>query len=474
MKAVLVRIGVDHSYGCWNAPVDPESGRFVFVPIPEKDTNLEFHNDYGRYFHEVIPALERFVSQFGRDLDEDLQFPRERLLHGPMHLDPDFEYLTYGNRANRKGSVLRSLSENDLVVFYAGMRSLRSESDSLVYGIVGLLVVDTIQDVDQIPEVRWQENAHTRKIKRGPDDIVIWGKPQVSGRLSRMIPIGEYRNRAYRVRRDLLKAWGDLSVKDGFIQRSAVPPKFCDAERFYRWFQKQGATLLQANFDSPTHKRVVIVHLRQPRCDANERRDDPFYEFGSFGCTGCHGRNLMNRERIDELAGVRLAFAQGGPLGFRLILLTPPVDVCKHKDVCELKWDRRVKPFRYEKAPLLIDNNGETDVPQLSKWVKPNGRPTWMAQFSSHFRTRRRELEPDVAAGLVDAYDRAVRSARRNDFAADYAETMAEAPPAKDTQREQTYNALLRKQGVASPEGGASSSRRCGAGKRSTTCRRRC
>ena len=34
MKALLVRIGVDKSYGGWNSPVDAE-GRFVYVPIPE-------------------------------------------------------------------------------------------------------------------------------------------------------------------------------------------------------------------------------------------------------------------------------------------------------------------------------------------------------------------------------------------------------------------------------------------------------
>lgn len=35
MKGILVRIGVDHAYGAWNAPVDPKTGQFVFVPIPD-------------------------------------------------------------------------------------------------------------------------------------------------------------------------------------------------------------------------------------------------------------------------------------------------------------------------------------------------------------------------------------------------------------------------------------------------------
>ena len=42
--------------------------------------------------------------------------------------------------------------------------------------------------------------------------------------------------------------------------------------------------------------RVILVLLRQPSSAVTERRDDPFWEFGSFGCTGCHGRNLDESE----------------------------------------------------------------------------------------------------------------------------------------------------------------------------------
>ena len=36
---------------------------------------------------------------------------------------------------------------------------------------------------------------------------------------------------------------------------------------------------------------VFIVHLRRPKKnDPEEMRSDPFWEFGSFGCTGCHSR----------------------------------------------------------------------------------------------------------------------------------------------------------------------------------------
>jgi hypothetical protein len=73
----------------------------------------------------------------------------------------------------------------------------------------------------------------------------VRGKPGLSGRFNRSIPIGEWRDNAYRVCRDLEESWGGLTVKN--IQRSVVPPAFIDAEKFYVWFRQQGITLTPRN-----------------------------------------------------------------------------------------------------------------------------------------------------------------------------------------------------------------------------------
>ena len=54
-----------------------------------------------------------------------------------------------------------------------------------------------------------------------------------------VILIGEMRDKAYRVTPSLLSAWGGLSVNDGYIQRSARPPRFLDAGKFANWFEAQ-------------------------------------------------------------------------------------------------------------------------------------------------------------------------------------------------------------------------------------------
>ncbi len=70
---------------------------------------------------------------------------------------------------------------------------------------------------------------------------------------------------------------------------------------------------------------VYFVHLRRPR-NLNDQRADPFYEYGSFGCTGCHSKNLLHPRHAEKLNGARLAFVQGGNLGSRLVFLTPPIN----------------------------------------------------------------------------------------------------------------------------------------------------
>ena len=84
-----------------------------------------------------------------------------------------------------------------------------------------------------------------------------------------------------------------------------------------------------------THSGVIIVVLRQPYNYPNEKRSDPFWEFGSFGSTKCHYTNLMNPKKAHELEKKRFAFAQGGHEGFKLVYLTPPLSIIKHNGFIE-------------------------------------------------------------------------------------------------------------------------------------------
>jgi hypothetical protein len=117
----------------------------------------------------------------------------------------------------------------------------------LMYALIGLFVAEEVVEAIRVPKELWHENAHTRKRKIGVPDIIVRAKRGKSGRLERAIPIGEWREGAYRVTNKLLADWGGLDVKNGFIQRSVSPPSFLNPERFYKWFLNQKVPLLERN-----------------------------------------------------------------------------------------------------------------------------------------------------------------------------------------------------------------------------------
>lgn len=189
--------------------------------------------------------------------------------------------------------------------------------------------------------------------------------------------------------------------------------------------------------------RVIVVHLRRPkRSDPGESRADPFYEFGSFGCTKCHSRNLMHPRRAHELEGARLAFAQGGPLGFRLVHLTPPARVVKHRDRCELTWTPADPPFRYDSAPVLVNAEGESDFPTLLATLRRVSRARWPARFSSAFRSRRTPLHASMGDEIVRVFDRTRAKASPETLARSYVDALPYPPNKPDAKRKATLAAL--------------------------------
>src|SRR6516165_3609445 len=148
------------------------------------------------------------------------------------------------------------------------------------------------------------------------------------------------------------------------------------------------------NMDEP---RVVLVMLRQPRSDnPNEMRTDPLWEFGSFGCTGCHRTNLMNPRKLSKLNEARLAFAQNGPYGVKLVHVTPPVRLISHGSFGEAKWSPAEMPLSYDTAPTLVNNHGFSDIPNLLEMISGVHRGSPVAKFASKFRSRRLPLPASI------------------------------------------------------------------------------
>lgn len=233
VKGLLVRVGIDQAFGGWNAPVDPSTHDFAYVPIPEGAPSPQLARSYA----EVLGALARFPN---------VRLP-ERLQGRMMHLDPDFETLTYGDNGERRGRGVAGLSRGDFIAFFASLRPTAPSAHRLLYALIGFYLVDDVVRASAIPRTRWSENAHTRRARVSDADVVVRAERGRSGRLRRCVPIGEWRDRSYRVQRELLDMWGGLSCRDGFIQRSAVPPSFLSPDRFLKWFHGQQPELLALN-----------------------------------------------------------------------------------------------------------------------------------------------------------------------------------------------------------------------------------
>jgi hypothetical protein len=185
--------------------------------------------------------------------------------------------------------------------------------------------------------------------------------------------------------------------------------------------------------------RVIVVMLRRPQRNHDERRDDPFWEFGSFGCTGCHSRNLLNPKRSFELDGAQFAFVQGGDKGMRLVHVTPPIQTRSLGSVCEASWSPAEMPLTYATAPTVIDNTDRSDIPLLANSVANVRRFTPVARFSSAFRSRRVPLAGEIGAQIVSVYKRFRRVA---DVASSYEKAMPYPPPLIERDRRSRYNAL--------------------------------
>lgn len=237
MTGLLVRVGVDQAYGKWNAPIDPSNGRFLYSPIPE--SNHKQHPEMQTNYTAVSAALAASWPT--------ITLPAA-LADQPTHLDPDFESLTYGDNGANRGRTLAKLVAGDFVVFYSSMRPALPTADRLIYGLIGILHVDEVMLASSVPPHRRNENAHTRRDPVDANGVIVRGTPALSGRFASAIRIGSYRAGAYRVLPELLQLWGDLSCKDGFIQRSAVPPSFRKPSMFLDWLSTQDPQLLRRNY----------------------------------------------------------------------------------------------------------------------------------------------------------------------------------------------------------------------------------
>ena len=243
--AVLVRVGIDSSdkSGNWNAPVNPDTGEFAYVPIVEGECEGKKKI---RPKYKAMMSYEQFKKPC-RDLGKKLH-PKFLQKGKFAHLDPDFKYLTYGDQGKKKTRLENfHLDKGDMLVFYAALEPPYAGSGDLVYALIGFYVLGKpgVTELDDIPQNDWHKNAHTRREYIKDDDIIFSGtKDGKSGRLKRCIPIGEYYPNGYFLKTEIQKKWGEpgkVYLQYGYLHSLHNP------DRFYKWFEEQDVQLVQQN-----------------------------------------------------------------------------------------------------------------------------------------------------------------------------------------------------------------------------------
>lgn len=267
MTGLLVRVGIDSAFGCWNAPVNTDDWSSVYVPIPEYEDHKQPPGMQTTY-RDCEPALNKWTQRGLRFHDGKPTTLPSELSGTHTHLSPDFSCLTYGDTKKWNGKTCPSgiqiarLGEGDFVVFYAGLKPTRKRHDNLEYCLIGQMFVLEVVAHSDIEKKRWHENAKTRSRRAEyKDAVVLRADPNRSGRYSRCIPIGRRRHSiskrttkpSYRAFPDLLEEWhglrGGLCGDDGFIERRGTSlPSFGDPDRFLQWLGKKNTDIHHSNW----------------------------------------------------------------------------------------------------------------------------------------------------------------------------------------------------------------------------------
>jgi hypothetical protein len=211
------------------------------MPIPQNtdDYKLGMQTSY----NDLLPYFDSWCRNNG----SDIRFP-DHLRNISTHLDPDFDYCTYGDQATGRGLRVGKLKKNDFIAFFASFKPITTCNHRLIYALYGIMVVDKVLRVADVPDNLLPSNAHSRVEHANKEHLVVFANPEMSGRFNRAIPIGEFRNGSYRVTNEMLAKWGDIGVKDGFIQRSVNPPWFSNPEQFVKWLESQQIELINRNW----------------------------------------------------------------------------------------------------------------------------------------------------------------------------------------------------------------------------------
>jgi hypothetical protein len=218
---MLLRIGIDKGTDGVLAPIFHD-GSFEYIPISEKKESAE-----KRTFITTIGRSGKFLSDY---------LPK-KVATRKTHFDPEFETFTYGDPTSKRNYLVK-LSENDLLVFYAGLTPYKTIKYKEALYIIGYFTVDKIIDFrranrNNIKSYRklFSNNAHIKRNHHSKDLVIVIGKKGNSRLLKEAVLISQPKlNKIGRVYQTVSPDMETLLGISGSIQRS-IPPRLIKDEK---------------------------------------------------------------------------------------------------------------------------------------------------------------------------------------------------------------------------------------------------
>lgn len=186
MTVVLCGVAADTGNVDPVPTVGPD-GRFEYVPIPEKGPTTETRTFGSIPQRHGDGVLADGIDRVRPNSEGDWLDDRQRVRDQPVHHDPNFDALTYGEHRPAYVARLSALEAGDAVAFYAGMPSVDAPEKHRY--LIGWFTVDESPIVlepdaphDEKAAVfqAHPENAHAKRF--GAYGDCYYHDPEFSGR----------------------------------------------------------------------------------------------------------------------------------------------------------------------------------------------------------------------------------------------------------------------------------------------------
>ncbi|MFW5919999.1 MAG: hypothetical protein ACOCSF_07395, partial [Halanaeroarchaeum sp.] len=185
MTVVLAGIGGDQSNISRNLPLY-DDGTFEYVPIPEKTAETEESATFGTWELRKGGVAADLLSKIRPAPGRDASWITDpgRIADWPLHRDPNFDALTYGehrgsvDRRQRYVPFLETLDPGDVVGFYAGLTPVAG-GDPHRY-LIGYFTVESVLTTEGLSRAEQRrllaEHADNAHAKRAPDGELYYDR----------------------------------------------------------------------------------------------------------------------------------------------------------------------------------------------------------------------------------------------------------------------------------------------------------